>query len=333
MAISGGAKPRPAITLWVTMPFTDATPTSDHETLLRHLRQSPLLDRYVRAFRQATGLSLWLTGPDTSHSCEAINPFCRTVTHQTGGCEACERSHSELISRGGQEAVTVKCFARLRETAVPVRFGRMLIGHLRTGQVFAEPPKESHFQQALKVLREDPEFRECHLEPLRAAYFSGKVLTEEHYQSIIDLLVIFGVQLSCELERIPQTGESSLPEPVGKVCRHLKANFDSEFSLETLAGIACLSPHHLCTVFKSSTGMTLTEFQNRHRILQAKKRLASRHARINEVALDVGFGSLSQFNRSFRKYAGLTPTEFRTHSRPAGHPPSRTIPPGAKAPA
>lgn len=292
----------------------------EDEALLKKLHHSSLLARYARAFRQATGLSLWLTGPDTAQSCEAINLFCRTVSHLSGAgsCEACERSHAQLTgSDGAAEAVTVKCFAQLRETAVPVRFGKTLVGHLRTGQVFAAVPTEAQFQRTLTVLREDPDFTESDLRQLRDAYFSGRVLAEEHYQSIVDLLVIFAVQLSCELERLPRLDTSPLPDPVGKVCRHLQRHSETDFSLDALAGIACLSPGHLCAVFKSSTGMTLTEFQNRHRVLQAKKRLASRYARVNEVALEVGFGSLSQFNRSFRKYAGQSPSEFREHCRPA----------------
>jgi AraC-like DNA-binding protein len=57
--------------------------------------------------------------------------------------------------------------------------------------------------------------------------------------------------------------------------------------------------------------MTTTEFVNRERVLDAKKRLLSRYARVSEVALDVGFGSLSQFNRAFARYAGESPTEYR----------------------
>lgn len=293
------------------MPFLESPPLPDSDALLQRIRESPTLARYMRAFHQATGLSLWLAGPDTTHSCEAINLFCQTVTDLNGGCEACERSHSQLSGRGRQESVTLQCFARLRESAVPIWFGKSLIGHLRTGQVFSREPTEADFQFSLQVLREDPDLAGHDLDLLRPAYFSGKVLTEEHYQSIIDLLVIFSVQLCCELERLPGPAGGALPEPVQKVCQHLRARYDHKLSLEELASIAHLSPHHLCTVFKSATGMTLTEFQNRQRILQAKKKLASRYARVNEVALEVGFGSLSQFNRCFQKYAGQSPSEFR----------------------
>ncbi len=280
------------------------------EDLLERLRNSPSFARYARAFRQATGLSLWLVGQDPALTNEAVNPFCQAVSDSAAGCAACERAHGRLLAGEGQEAVNVKCFADLRETAVPVWFGKILAGHLRTGQVFATLPAEDGFQRTLEVLREDPDFRESRVPGLRRAYFAGQVIPDAHYEGIVDLLVLFATHLSCELERLPAV-DDGVPEPVRKACQHLRASFDDPFSLPDVARAAGLSPNHLCTVFKDSTGLTLTEYQNRERILQAKKRLASRYARVSEVALDVGFGSLSQFNRCFQKYAGESPTEFR----------------------
>ncbi len=293
-----------------------STAPASPERLLERLRESPSLGRYSSAFRQATGLSLWLTGRNPEQSCDAVNPFCQAVAHTPAGCSACEHSHSQLLAHEGQESVNVRCFANLRETAVPVWFGRVLVGHLRTGQVFASVPTEAGFQRTLEILREDPDFRESREPLLRRSYFAGQVVTDEHYASIVDLLVLFATHLSCELERLPAADAARDSEPVQKVCRHLRASFDEPFSLPDLARTAGLSPNHLCTVFKSTTGLTLTEFQNRERILQAKKRLTSRYARIGEVALDVGFGSLSQFNRCFQKYAGESPTEFRLRTIP-----------------
>jgi AraC-like DNA-binding protein/ligand-binding sensor protein len=298
------------------MPLPPGITNASSEKLLERLRQSPSLARYTRAFHQATGLSLWLVGQDPAHSCEAQNPFCMAITKNANACEACEHAHGQLLAKDGVEVTTVKCFANLRETAVPIWFGKLLVGHLRTGQVFASLPTEANFQNTLAILREEPDFRESSVAQLRQSYFAGLVVTDEHYGAIVDLLVLFATHLAGELERQPLASVPSLPESIQKVCQHLRATFDVPFSLEAVAQIAHISAHHLCTVFKASTGVTLTEFQNRERILQAKKRLVSRYARVSEVALDVGFGSLSQFNRCFQKYAGESPTEFRLRSIP-----------------
>ena len=285
--------------------------SSSPAELLDRLIRSDAYDRYSRAFRKATGLSLWLAGVNNSRSCESGNPFCRTVNSHQHNCDACEMAHSGLRVADGAESHTVKCFANLRETAIPVWFGKSLIAHLRTGQVFSEVPSEENFERTLEILREEPQFRESDVEELKKSYFAGKVINDEHYNAIVEMLVIFAMQLSCELERQPATTGNEMPEAIQRVCQHLRSTFDEPFSLAHVSKIAGISAHHLCSVFKATTGTTLTEFHNRERILQAKKRLTSRYARISEVALDVGFGSLSQFNRSFLKYAGESPTDFR----------------------
>ncbi len=286
------------------------------ERLLERLRQSASLSRYTRAFRQATGMTLWLVGQDTTHNCEARNPFCVAISHGVGSCESCEHSHAQLVAQHGQEAVTVKCFANLRETSIPIWFGKILVGHLRTGQVFASLPTEENFNRTLAILQEAADFRKTDVPSLRQSYFAGLVVTDEHYLAIVDLLILFATQLSCELERQPTMEPPALPDAIQRVCLHLRKAFDEPFELDQIAQVAGMSPNHLCTVFKSTTGITLTEFQNRERILQAKKRLSSRYARVSEVALEVGFGSLSQFNRCFLKYAGESPTDFRSRTIP-----------------
>ena len=57
--------------------------------------------------------------------------------------------------------------------------------------------------------------------------------------------------------------------------------------------------------------MTFTEYVNRKRVEWAKVALLKPHARVTEVAFAVGYQSLSQFNRSFLKYAGESPTQHR----------------------
>ena len=279
--------------------------------VLSKLLQSAAFERYGRAFRKATGLSLWLAGADNAQSCLSSNPFCLTVNGQGQSCEACEKAHTGLRATEAVESLTVKCFANLRETAVPIWLGKTLVAHLRTGQVFSSVPTEENFATAVAILREDPQFRETDLDDLKKSYFAGKVVSDEHYNAIVELLVLFAMQLSCELERQPVVQNPTIPEPIQRVCLHLRKTFDQPFSLLEASRLAGMSAHHLCSVFKSATGTTLTEFHNRERILQAKRRLTSRYVRVSEVALDVGFGSLSQFNRSFQKYAGESPTDFR----------------------
>jgi hypothetical protein len=64
-------------------------------------------------------------------------------------------------------------------------------------------------------------------------------------------------------------------------------------------------------LFHQATGMTLVDYLARYRIEKAKNLLQDPHLRTSEVALEVGFQSLSQFNRSFRRIEGQSPKQYR----------------------
>jgi AraC-like DNA-binding protein len=110
------------------------------------------------------------------------------------------------------------------------------------------------------------------------------------------------------------------PEAVRNAKSFIHQHLAEPMSLEAVARAVNVSPFHFCKLFKRATGLTFTDFVNRARVEKAKRMLMKPAARITEVAYDVGFQSLSHFNRSFRRIASESPTEFRgrmKHSVPA----------------
>ena len=71
--------------------------------------------------------------------------------------------------------------------------------------------------------------------------------------------------------------------------------------------------YHFCKVFHRSTGLKFTDYVTRVRLEEARTQLLNPNRRISEIAYDVGFQSLTQFNRMFKRVFGQSPTEFRTH--------------------
>jgi AraC-like DNA-binding protein len=70
---------------------------------------------------------------------------------------------------------------------------------------------------------------------------------------------------------------------------------------------------HFYKVFKKTTGLKFTDYVARVRLENAKTELLNPSRRISEIAYDVGFQSLTQFNRMFKRVFGQSPTEFRAH--------------------
>src|SRR6202051_2055623 len=69
----------------------------------------------------------------------------------------------------------------------------------------------------------------------------------------------------------------------------------------------------LCSQFATATGLTFTDYLSRVRVEKAKTLLLNPHLRISEIAYDVGFQSLTHFNRVFREITGEAPTAFRDY--------------------
>jgi AraC-like DNA-binding protein len=92
---------------------------------------------------------------------------------------------------------------------------------------------------------------------------------------------------------------------------------DNRLSLRQVAQAVGISPGYLSEKFKQVTGENFVAYVNRRRVEKAGELLQRPGLRISEVAFEVGFQSLSQFNRAFRKFSCQSPTEFRrAHMRP-----------------
>ncbi len=98
---------------------------------------------------------------------------------------------------------------------------------------------------------------------------------------------------------------------IAEVCLYISENCAEHLTLDDVARHAGVSKSHFSHLFKSYTNMTFVEYLTAERIRRAEalSRNPSRH--IMDIAFEVGFSSISSFNRAFRKVKGISPTEFR----------------------
>ena len=146
-------------------------------------------------------------------------------------------------------------------------------------------------------------------------------VTGERSDALLTMLRFFAAQLGEFGEKLFLQTADTDPDAVRKARQYILNHLTSAMTLDEVAHHAGVSPFHFCKVFKRATGLTFTEFVNRARVEQAKRLLLKPQARITEIAYDVGFQSLSQFNRSFRRVTAQSPSEFRV-----GVAPGRRVP-------
>lgn len=101
------------------------------------------------------------------------------------------------------------------------------------------------------------------------------------------------------------------PSAMARVTRAVRTMEESPLTLCELAGDARLSPYHFLRTFTRVTGVTPHQFALRARLRDAAVRLRTEDARVIDVALDSGFGDVSNFNRAFRAEFGMSPRTYR----------------------
>jgi len=102
---------------------------------------------------------------------------------------------------------------------------------------------------------------------------------------------------------------------IGSICAFISENFREDIDAVDIASSAAIHPKYAMSVFKKSTGMTLNEYVNLLRLSYAQALLLRDGGNVLQIAMESGFGSLSAFNKSFRKIAGMSPSDFRSQAR------------------
>jgi AraC-like DNA-binding protein len=290
-----------------------STLQNSNKVLIEKLARSKVFKDYEKAFRGGTGMPLALTPVESwglpFHQEEKENPFCALMAKSSKTCASCLELQKQLSDESDSGPITLSCFAGLCDAAVPVKMGSQLLGFLKTGQVFVEKPTKESFNRVAKQLIQWGV--DVDLKQTEEAYFNGKVLDREQFDSTVRLLKVFAEHLSIVSNQILVHEENTEAPIISRAKEFIDKNQAEELSLDTVARAVNTSTFYFCKMFKKATGLTFTDYLGRVRIEKAKNLLLNPHIRISEVAFEVGFQSLSQFNRVFKKITGQSPSQYR----------------------
>ena len=100
-----------------------------------------------------------------------------------------------------------------------------------------------------------------------------------------------------------------------KTVRIIDRRPDARLTLDVLARKARLSRYHFLRTFEQLTGVTPHQYARRARLREAAMKLAAEPGTVLDIALDCGFGDVSNFNRAFRTEFGMSPRAYRARVR------------------
>lgn len=292
---------------------TPAENTTSNRALVEALANSRIYRDYERAFNDITGLPIALQPVETwqlpHHGKRNENAFCALISKKSRACAACLQVQERLCQKAANVADTVVCPVGLCDTAVPVRLSDRLVGFLQVGQVFKKKPTEAQFNKVFQLCNKwglgVPR------EILRKAYFSGKIVSPKEHESVVKLLSIFAQHLAMVSNQVFIQQENAEPPVMTKARAYIHEHQTEELKLGQVAKAVNMSSFYFCKTFKKISGINFTDYVARIRIEKSKNLLLNPNLRVSEIAFEVGFQSLTHFNRVFKKILGQSPTDYR----------------------
>ena len=98
---------------------------------------------------------------------------------------------------------------------------------------------------------------------------------------------------------------------VNKVVTYLHCNFKRQITIKQLANYIGMNGTSLCSLFKRKKGKTIIQYLLEYRMMMVKEALNRGDASISQICYECGFGDVPYFNRTFKKYMGITPKEYK----------------------
>jgi two-component system response regulator YesN len=155
-----------------------------------------------------------------------------------------------------------------------------------------------HFKLEIKAIRHTEELEVYHLafDQIREA-----VALEELEAAILEIAeTTVGFLISDVRSPIVQ-----------QVLKYVQQSYAEELSLKMLGAHYHIHPVYLGQLFQKEINETFTEYMNRFRVEKAKELLKTTHAKVHQIAKEVGYSELGYFYKQFKKYVGISPTDYR----------------------
>jgi len=143
--------------------------------------------------------------------------------------------------------------------------------------------------------------------PLKPIQFRlGAASTVAEYKE--SLCLLFDKAGSLVREKLKITGDDPV---IARVMELIETEFAEQLSLDYLAEKLNMSSAYLSVYIKEKTGTNFSEHVNRIRMAKAKELLSETSLNVNDISRQVGYHNITSFNRMFKKWTGLTPSEYR----------------------
>ncbi|AWW26182.1 PocR ligand-binding domain-containing protein [Acetobacterium sp. KB-1] len=126
-----------------------------------------------------------------------------------------------------------------------------------------------------------------------------------------NISVITSKAVDAYLEQLEAAAVKPENPNISLMTDYIDKHYPDNLTVEAIADAACLSPGYAGRIFKEQLGLSIMDYVLKVRIDKSKKLLLNPHYQIQAIAEKVGYGDAGYFTKVFRKFEGITPTQFR----------------------
>ena len=240
-------------------------------------------------------------------------------------------SYNEAMLLLEQKRNAVQTILRPRETKSRLEMFREIYEELKTFM-------SSNVGNSDKVMRDFDSFctatdsynisdayvRKCCFEIASSVNFSYLVDSGDNsgntVHSLMNTLMNANRRESCEITRkfmedLLENQARDTNEIISKTKRYIHENLSKDISVASIAEAFYLTPNYFSRLFKRVTGEGCNEYLVRKRIEQAKSLLETTNMKSGQIACMVGYRDTNYFSLAFKKYVGVSPTQYRKEIR------------------
>ena len=147
--------------------------------------------------------------------------------------------------------------------------------------------------------------------PVEENFMENFSISADNCADATELFDYLTRRLTSSYEKASRLKRQDENRPIRLVKKYVEEHFGEPLTLEEVSQIADLSPTYLSTLFKKDTGITFLEYLSKVRMDMAKKLLKETNDTVADICGKVGYSDVRYFTKSFTKYAGLKPKEYR----------------------
>ncbi len=168
---------------------------------------------------------------------------------------------------------------------------------------------EGNIQPKFAIPHADTLFCQTIFNRINLEFYEGKSGSEELIRECLNALLTLFARIYFEQKQVSIDFEANTSS-VLHCLEYIKNHLDEDVSLNDMAKKSAMSKSNFCKVFYSVAGKSFKDFVNSSRIEKATE-LIERGENFTSVCRICGYNDFSTFFRNFRKYTGLSPTEFK----------------------